>query len=150
MDPLFECKICQERTNHKTSNCPELVCKNCNKRGHAQKYCPEKSSEKDLMESKSSSSKNQETKTNDEPISKKESEKIVKEIMLEKRSGEVFRFSKTTSRGLIEIESGKYNINLYTVWKFSNYLQLIFYVKSILVIRVSETAIFVNFSGFEF
>ena len=113
MDPLFECKICQERTNHKTSNCPELVCKNCNKRGHAQKYCPENRVEKDLfnkdMESKNSTSKSQETNTNDEPISKKENDKIKNEILHEKRSGKVVRFSKTTSRGLIETESGKYN-----------------------------------------
>ena len=113
MDPLFECKICQERTNHKTSNCPNLVCKTCNKRGHASKYCPENRPEKVLekvMESKNSGSTNQEPKSsNDEPISKKESEKILREIMLEKRSGKVFRFSKTTSRGLIETETGKYN-----------------------------------------
>ena len=113
MDPLFECKICQERTNHKTSNCPNLVCKTCNKRGHASKYCPEnrpeKIIEKEMASKRSSSSNDQEPRSSDEPISKEEKEKILREIKLEKRSGKVFRFSKTTSRGLIEIESGKYN-----------------------------------------
>ena len=34
------CLLCQDYTDHDTSNCPFMICKNCGKHGHSNKDCP--------------------------------------------------------------------------------------------------------------
>ena len=34
------CYNCQEDTDHATKNCPNLQCKYCSQKGHAEKHCP--------------------------------------------------------------------------------------------------------------
>ena len=35
----YLCLLCQEKTNHKTSKCPNLICKQCKKLGHTKQDC---------------------------------------------------------------------------------------------------------------
>ena len=46
----YFCGQCQEMTNHKTSQCPTLICKKCKKSGHAQKDCREFIAQNELWE----------------------------------------------------------------------------------------------------
>ena len=34
------CHLCQSHGDHKTANCPKLVCAECDEKGHAKKHCP--------------------------------------------------------------------------------------------------------------
>ena len=34
------CLLCQDYTDHETSKCPFMICKNCGKTGHSNKHCP--------------------------------------------------------------------------------------------------------------
>ena len=38
-EQLKICHLCQDYTNHKTSQCPTLICANCGHHGHAKKHC---------------------------------------------------------------------------------------------------------------
>ena len=43
------CYICQEHTDHVTKKCPNLQCKYCSQKGHAEKDCPIKIYEKSTI-----------------------------------------------------------------------------------------------------
>merc|ERR1719211_481297 len=36
----FICIICQEETDHPSSSCPYIICKECGEKGHPRKSCP--------------------------------------------------------------------------------------------------------------
>ena len=36
----FICIICQDETDHPSSKCPNIVCKECGEKGHSKKHCP--------------------------------------------------------------------------------------------------------------
>ena len=47
-EQLKICHLCQDYTNHRTSECPTLICANCGHHGHAKKHCQLKSHQNEV------------------------------------------------------------------------------------------------------
>ena len=74
------CNLCQSHGDHKTANCPKLVCAECDEKGHAKKHCPY------LVDSRDIQAKNDTEEINHDQVKNIKSEKL---DMLENEMSEV-------------------------------------------------------------
>ena len=87
----FICIICQDETDHPSSKCPNIVCKECGEKGHSKKHCPK---------NRVCSECNQNGHTKDECTKKR------LQIIDKKRKGCIKKFNKILGHGVILDKEG--------------------------------------------